>query len=137
MNLLEDNSKLDSHGFKEPDNIMMSMATYGTIEREGQEQTWAWKSENANAGPPSNTLNLCTITSNIAMLLMLITIGGKLQSAWNGLGLQSGGFIESLHPSLQQLRSMLSRFGSTFSTIRTWEHSLFERNSLTNSSIIP
>ncbi len=47
MNLLEDNSKLDIHGFKEPDYIMMLMGTYGTIERVGQEQTRTWKSENA------------------------------------------------------------------------------------------
>ncbi len=42
-----------------------------------------------NAGPPLNTLNLRTITSNIAILLMIITIGGKLQSALKGLGPQN------------------------------------------------
>ncbi len=46
MNLLEDNSKWDSHSFKEPYYIMMLMATYGTIERVGQEQSWTWKSKN-------------------------------------------------------------------------------------------
>ncbi len=45
MNLLGDNSKLEIHGFKEPDYIMMLMATYGTIERVGQEQTQKWKTE--------------------------------------------------------------------------------------------
>ncbi len=96
-NLLEDNSGIDIYGFTEPDSIMMLMATYGNIERVGQEQSWAWKFENANAGLPSNTLNLYTITSSIAMLLMIITIQGKLQSALKGLGLQTGDLIGSLH----------------------------------------
>ncbi len=68
MNLLEDNSKLDIHGFKELDYIMMLIATYGTIERVGQEQTRTWQSENTECRTTFQFLNLCTITSNIAML---------------------------------------------------------------------
>ncbi len=35
--------------------------------------------------------------SNTAMLLMIITIGGKPQSALKGPGLQTGGLVGSLH----------------------------------------
>jgi len=46
MQLQEDNSKIDIHGFKEPNYIMMLMATYGTLERMGDDQSRTWKNDN-------------------------------------------------------------------------------------------
>ena len=43
MTIPDDNGKLDIHGFKEPDYVMLLMATYGTLERVGPQHSRSWE----------------------------------------------------------------------------------------------